>query len=554
MKDLNNNITGLVTSIVRTGDVGNWGSYASEKGTGDIFSDNVKEVLGVIANDIAPGIVNFLNKPLADIANWVFGGRSSTTLAGSGLSMGSSTAGNYINGGSAPGSAFANYHKHTEGGWFSSDKDEWWNEYRALDAQTSALFTKVFKSMSETLVALAPQLGVDIQKVLNYTFAGTTLNLQGMSSETISKTLKEYFSALGDTAVDVLFGSILRQYQEVGEGMMETAVRIITDKAVVMESLDKTGQTFYGTVQQIIAFSESLITMSGGLDKFTEYVDVYYEAFFSDAEKMMNIRDDMQEAFDGMDMAMPRTRSAYRDIVEGLDLMTESGKQTYVSLMMMAEASDKYYDMLDEVIGQLKSARESMKMEGMLFERQQTVSAQLAFNAVLDQARQGNFANIGSIDNALSTITSSASSTSQFATRQEYQANFYKTYNSIAEMEGLLGGQIPIQEQQLAVLHQIAINTGKDTGTTGFANGGISTGSESGYEAILHGTELVVSPRKGYPVTFKGGDNGALVAEVKSLRAELYAITTAIATNTGKSAKITDRWDIDGLPSTRTNV
>jgi len=87
-----------------------------------------------------------------------------------------------------------------------------------------------------------------------------------------------------------------------------------------------------------------------------------------------------------------------------------------------------------------------------------------------------------------------------------------------------------------------------------FHDGGIASGPDSGYEATLHGTELVVSPAASYPATVKGGDNVILLEEVKALRAEIKAGAVAIAKNTGKTAKILTDFDFDGMPAERTTT
>jgi hypothetical protein len=65
-------------------------------------------------------------------------------------------------------------------------------------------------------------------------------------------------------------------------------------------------------------------------------------------------------------------------------------------------------------------------------------------------------------------------------------------------------------------------------------------------EAVL--TERDASAWRG------GAGNGELAAEVKALREEMRAALYAIAKNTAKSAKVSDRWDVDGLPAERTLV
>lgn len=85
--------------------------------------------------------------------------------------------------------------------------------------------------------------------------------------------------------------------------------------------------------------------------------------------------------------------------------------------------------------------------------------------------------------------------------------------------------------------------------STGWKYGGIASGSESGYEATLHGTELIVSPKGSYPATVKG-DSGT-VAELKSLRQDVQILTSVLKTQTKKTADILDKFDRQGLPAER---
>ena len=85
-----------------------------------------------------------------------------------------------------------------------------------------------------------------------------------------------------------------------------------------------------------------------------------------------------------------------------------------------------------------------------------------------------------------------------------------------------------------------------------YAEGGIASGPESGYEARLHGTELIVSPRKSYPASVNN-DNTILIEEVRKLREEVRAGNYQISKNTLKSAKVLDntltKWDDLGMPA-----
>jgi hypothetical protein len=65
--------------------------------------------------------------------------------------------------------------------------------------------------------------------------------------------------------------------------------------------------------------------------------------------------------------------------------------------------------------------------------------------------------------------------------------------------------------------------------TQGFAQGGISSGPDSGYSALLHGTELIVPMNNGIPGKASIADNSDVVAELKQIKAFIRQV--AVYTN-----------------------
>lgn len=100
----------------------------------------------------------------------------------------------------------------------------------------------------------------------------------------------------------------------------------------------------------------------------------------------------------------------------------------------------------------------------------------------------------------------------------------------------------------------------------GYAQGGISRGPTAGYPVELHGTEAIIPLQDGVsvPVTLTSpsqpGDNiyHDLVAEIRQLRQAVAAAQTENRTigietikAVKKTARVLDRWDIDGQPAER---
>ena len=216
------------------------------------------------------------------------------------------------------------------------------------------MLDKVFQGMSRSIILLAKGLGADVNAAMNYVFQPASISLQGMDSDAINKALSSYFSNVGDQAIEDLFGSILRGYQNVGKGLMETATRILTDKGVVSYWIEKMNQSFNGTIPAAIQFSETLITIAGSLKDLTDAMQTYYDKFFNDAEKQAKLKTDLTSEMGALGYGLPGTREGYRSLVESLNLTSAAGQSAYVALMQMAGSADTYYKYLEDAKGTLK--------------------------------------------------------------------------------------------------------------------------------------------------------------------------------------------------------
>ncbi len=335
LKELNTNITGLVKGVVLYGSnftIGNFGVNVGGYGSQGIFSD---------------------------LSNIFFGGRTKEEITASGIEIGSTIISDLLSGMDVGVQAYADVHKHVSGGWFSKDSDYYYTLYEAVDGNITTLFTKVFKNLSLTLVDLAIGLGIDTQAVFDYVFEETKINLKDMTSEEINTTLSEYFSNLSDTATEALFGSLIDSYQKIDEGLYETAVRLVTDKEVILNMLEETNQAFTGTTSEAIALSESLITLAGSLSDLTDAAATYYDKFFSDTEKTTLLQGQLSDTLTAMNLTLPTTRDGYRDLIESLDLTTESGQEAYVTLLTLAEYADTYYSYLEDLAANVDSLASS---------------------------------------------------------------------------------------------------------------------------------------------------------------------------------------------------
>jgi uncharacterized protein with ATP-grasp and redox domains len=141
------------------------------------------------------------------------------------------------------------------------------------------------------------------------------------------------------------------------KGLYETAVRLVVEMAMVQEAIAMTGNVVDDSVEGWLELSQSLIDAAGSVEELMQSVSTYFEEFLSEAEQFAYLQDTLGKAFESLDIAMPRTREQFKALVESLDLTTAEGQALYVALLDLAEATDLYYDTLEDALETITDAR-----------------------------------------------------------------------------------------------------------------------------------------------------------------------------------------------------
>jgi hypothetical protein len=389
MEELNNNISGLISSIFRTGGLGAaaggmtsgtqaspWSNSSLASAVGGVggfaagafgIGAGYMSLIGgstILLSSLAMGLITgglglllapFVGKALGSI----FGGKTSTSVV-SGIATGGASLQDLIAGGGMGAMNYADITQKTSGGWFRKDKTSSWTQYAELDRQVSVSIDAVFKGIADTLNEAGKILLDDTTGILNYVLAGEKIALSGTAEE-MEKQFSDYISRVGDTAAAALFEELVNAYQVAGEGALETVTRLAVDFATMNEVLKTTNQQISGTKFEMIGFVEAMVAMAGGLENLTDAAATYYDKFFSDAEKQARLQAQLGGAVGDLGYAMPGSREGYRSLVESLDLTTTAGQEAYVSLLLLSEAADTFYAYLEDA-GE-KSLADAMKRQ-----------------------------------------------------------------------------------------------------------------------------------------------------------------------------------------------
>lgn len=239
-----------------------------------------------------------------------------------------------------------------------------------------------FETVTMTLEEALAEFTVDIGQV----------SLEGLTNEEIEAELQAIFSQQADLIAEFLVPSI-KEYQQVGEGLFDTLLRVAKEQVVFIDQIEKMGFSLSGLSNLIqIDVAQSIIQLTGGLENFTDLTQSFFENFFSDAEQMAALENSLEDSFASLGLAMIDSRDEFKELVQGIDLTTQEGQELFAALMAINPALDEYIDRLGDARDLLiDSANDAFSMleRSVAIERERAnvilEAAELAHNAELER-------------------------------------------------------------------------------------------------------------------------------------------------------------------------
>lgn len=284
------------------------------------------------------GESNFLSK----LGNSIFGGKK--TLEDTGFTMKSLSYADVLNG-KVDAASYADIKK--KGGWFSSDKMS--TQLEGLGQEGNRQIANVITSLGDAVKSAGSVLGLsgdEFNSRLNsFVVDIGKISFKGMKPDEIEKELQAVFSKLGDEMAQWGVAG-LEQFQQVGEGYLETLTRVVTNYQAVTVVTDSLGMTFGALGLASVGARERLIDLVGGLDEFTSSAEQFLSDFYTDQERADSLRARITPTLEqfGIKTGAEDSLQQFRSVVTGLDLTTESGARAYATLMQIAPAFKQIAD------------------------------------------------------------------------------------------------------------------------------------------------------------------------------------------------------------------
>jgi TP901 family phage tail tape measure protein len=331
-------LTGLAQLVVRTSGI-----------TGDTAADKMTGVGGFVQNSFMfkfdSLLGGFLNKFAGKLSNALFGGKVS--VQDTGFTMGKQNLGTALTSG-INASQYADTKK--DGGLFHSDKYS--TQMQALGGETNAQFSKIINSMYGTMIEASKQLGIGgdafTKKLQSFVIDIGKISLKGMTGEQIQKAIEAVFSKLGDDMAKFAISG-LDKFQKVGEGYLETVVRIVNDLMQVKDVFAVLDKSFNLTGIAAVTVAEGLIEAAGSLEKLTEGTKYFVDNFLTEAERLSPITKSLAKRMVELNIADVTSIDLFKKKIRSLDLTNKADQELYAAMLELAPAFKEVTDYADKL-------------------------------------------------------------------------------------------------------------------------------------------------------------------------------------------------------------
>ena len=250
---------------------------------------------------------------------------------------------------------------------FDGTEFDFWNGgfLRGDSVEYMDVRTEIQKELDDTAIAIrtsvkdmAKALGAGSAAIDGFVGEQFTIWLTGPAAgdqAEIAAQLDAELTKLGDGMAGLIPG--LSKFQREGEGAYDALMRLGEGILAVNDAADILGHRMWDISLASGDAASELVELFGGLDAMTAAVGVYWQAFYTDAERAETTIRRLRQTFADLGQVMPESRDQYRAMVEAIDTTTDAGRKLYAEMIGLAGA-------LDQVLPEV--AEFSIAMQGII--------------------------------------------------------------------------------------------------------------------------------------------------------------------------------------------
>ncbi|MEO1949304.1 phage tail length tape measure family protein [Thioclava sp.] len=209
--------------------------------------------------------------------------------------------------------------------------------YDGADRETQDALARAVGDLQEGVMNAAQVLGFGAETFAAFSHV-MQISTKGMSEEEAMKAVQEAITGLGDDFAGMVPG--LERLTKGGETASAALSRLSQSLVGVNGIMDTLGHKFKAAGLAGADAASQIADAFGGLDAMASATQRFYQAFYSEQERLETTTRQTGKALDDLGLAMPRTRNEYRAIIASMDLTTKKGRETYAALIGLADAFD----------------------------------------------------------------------------------------------------------------------------------------------------------------------------------------------------------------------
>ena len=220
-----------------------------------------------------------------------------------------------------------------KGGLFRSDDLK--GQYGAVQEDLNRYLNAGAKGVYDAAHEYAKALGLPVTALGD---VSTQLKVEfGGDAAATQKALTDALAGYGDALV-AGYAEAIKPLANYGETNIQTIERVAMSISAVNDMLEALGVTALKSSIDGGLAASALTDLFGGIDQFASATGSYYQQFFSDAERTDRLRAQLTESFAEYGAVLPRSREAFRDLVEAQDLTTAAGRDAFHALITVSGA------------------------------------------------------------------------------------------------------------------------------------------------------------------------------------------------------------------------
>lgn len=220
---------------------------------------------------------------------------------------------------------YANYKK--DGGWFRSDKN--WTDITSMATATRDAWSYAFAGVKGSVEGMAASLGLATDKITAYS------KYVDIAAGTTEAQLTAIFTSMADDMATAAAPGIA-QFAKSGETASAVLARLSGSLGTANAWLSMLRNRLFDVSLSGADAASKLADAFGSLDNLAASSKAYYDLFYTEAERTAKTTEDLAKAMALIGVATIDTKAAFKEVVSGLDLNTEAGRNAYAVLLALA--------------------------------------------------------------------------------------------------------------------------------------------------------------------------------------------------------------------------